>query len=128
MLERKQGSNLNLREHLEDGGQQFYHRLPAGVLLVLQLGHHKVQVELQLLPQRVVQQVLQVDLHRTKTRSDGRTNLCFRNTSACSYMSAVSSDHGVAPGDGQLGHLLQHLLHLWDDELPGQDGLEWSDT
>lgn len=47
----------HLRESLEDVGQHLQHRLPACVVLVAQLRHHKVQVFSQLLPQWVVQQV-----------------------------------------------------------------------
>lgn len=34
----------HLRESLEDVGQYLQYRLPACVMLILQLGHHKVQV------------------------------------------------------------------------------------
>lgn len=40
------------------------------------------------------------------------------------YLSAVDSDHSVAAVHGQLGYFFQHLLHLWNDELPGQNGLQ----
>lgn len=55
-------SGPDLRERLEDVGQHLQRRLPARVVFVLQLSHHEVQVVLQLLPQRIVQQVLQVNL------------------------------------------------------------------
>lgn len=47
----------HLRESLEDVGQHLQHRLSACVMLVVQLGHHKVQVLSQSLPQWVVQKV-----------------------------------------------------------------------
>lgn len=56
----------HLRESLEYVGQHLQHRLPARVVLVVQLGHHKVQVLSQFLPQRVVQQVLKIDLQNRK--------------------------------------------------------------
>ena len=42
----------------------------------------------------------------------------------CEYLSAVDSDHGVAAVHGQLGYFFQHLLHLWNNELPGENGLQ----
>lgn len=36
--------------------------------------------------------------------------------------------HGVAAGDRELGYFVQHLLHLWNNKLPGQDCLEATDT
>lgn len=44
------------------------------------------------------------------------------------YLSTVDSDHSIAAGDGQLGHFFQHLLHLWNNELPGQNCLEDTDA
>lgn len=46
----------------------------------------------------------------------------------CEYLSTVDSDHTVAASDGQFGYFLQHLLHLWNNELPGQNRLEETDT
>lgn len=113
----------HLRERLEDGRQHLQRGLPAGVELVLQLRHHKVDVLLQLLPQRVVQQVLQVDLQKNNS-SEPKLLQARGRAAACLYLLTVNSDHGVAPGNGQLGHFVHHLLHLWDNELPGQDRLE----
>lgn len=42
----------------------------------------------------------------------------------CEHLSTVDSDHSVAASDGKLGYFLQHLLHLWNNELPGQNCLE----
>lgn len=55
---RLQSTCPHLRESLEDVCQHLQHRLPACVVLIGQLGHNEVQVLSQLLPQRVVQQVL----------------------------------------------------------------------
>lgn len=55
-----------LRESLEDVCQHLQRRLSACVMLIVQLGHHKVQMPSELPSQRVVQQVLQIDLHNTK--------------------------------------------------------------
>lgn len=69
----------HLGEGLKDVSQHLQRRLPAGVMLVQQLRHHKVEVVLQLPAQRVVQQVLQVDLpqHVSSGVSSGRA---FRRT------------------------------------------------
>lgn len=53
---------IYLGEGLKNVCQHLQRRLPAGVMLIEQLRHHEVQVVLQLPPQGVVQQVLQVDL------------------------------------------------------------------
>lgn len=46
----------------------------------------------------------------------------------CRYLSTVDSDPAVVAGDRKLGHFRHQLLHLWDNELPGQNCLEESDT
>lgn len=53
---------------------------------------------------------------------------CALSSLTCEYLSTVDSDHTVAAGDGQFGYFLQHLLHLWNNELPGQNRLEETDT
>ena len=57
----------HLRESLEDERQHLQHRLPAHIMLVLQLSHHEGHVVPQLPAQWVVQQVLQIDLPDTNT-------------------------------------------------------------
>lgn len=44
------------------------------------------------------------------------------------YLPTVDSDHAVAAVDGEFGHFLQHLLHLWNYQLPGQNCLEETNT
>lgn len=54
-----------------------------------------------------------------------RRNVAFLD--ACEYLSTANSDHHIAAGYGKLGHLFQHLLHLRNNELPEQNGLEETD-
>lgn len=44
------------------------------------------------------------------------------------YLSTVDSDHSVAASNRQLGHFFHHLLHLGNNELPGQNCLECTHT
>jgi len=46
----------------------------------------------------------------------------------CVYLSAVDSDHVVAAVYGKRGNFLHNLLHLWNDELPGQNCLKEAET
>lgn len=59
---------IYLRESLKDVSQHLQRRLPACLMLVVQLRHHEVQVLFQLPPQRIVQQVFQIDLQDTQNR------------------------------------------------------------